>query len=151
MVTSKTNEVRPHVASVLSVDRDRIHMSLQDVDEWVAYGKKSAISNFILIHHLTVIPSISVILFSTDAKIVPEGTDAEIRCNGWMRFILDGNQARLLLQFREIFNAMLYRWLENARFHSATAEEAQLVKVLVTVLEEEDDVEANIRSKHPTI
>lgn len=66
----------------------------------------------------------------------------------WISFIVDDTEATLLLQLRQKFASMFVKFLRNPIDFQMTNKEQATLKVLLDVLQEEDDIEKYLK-EHP--
>lgn len=74
-------------------------------------------------------------------------TDAVLNIDDWISFIIDETEASLLFQLRQKFASIFIKFLRNPVAFQMTNKEAAMLKVLLEVITEEDDIEQFVKTK----
>lgn len=74
-------------------------------------------------------------------------SDAVLSIDDWISFIIDETEASLVFQLRQKFNSMFVKFLRNPVSFQMTNKEAAMLKTLLEVICEEDDIEQFVKRK----
>lgn len=136
-IISKHCIAEPHISSVFYEEKMRNILYSSDC---IVYGQLHEISARNLASQISMVPSISVILFSNQLMI----TNTGIQCNGWLNFKVDGEYTRHIVRLHSILNKTFSRFLHDL---VRTDEDEHILKTIITILFEEDGIEKRMRSQ----
>lgn len=74
-------------------------------------------------------------------------SDVVLNIDDWIKFVVDETEASLIFQLRQKFASMFVKFLRNPVSFQMTNKEAAMLKVLLEVICEEDDIEQFVKVK----
>lgn len=110
------------------------------LSEFIVYGEISNISGYDLLSQIVMVPSISVILFSNQLKMMQQ---TQIQCNEWLNFDA-GQHAMPIIKLHSLLNKLFQRWLQN---FARTSEDDKILDIVLRILFEEEAIEKRIRTQ----
>lgn len=136
-IISKHCIAKPHMSSVFY---EREMRNILYSSDCIVYGQLHEISARNLASQITMVPSISVILFSNQLMITHTG----IQCNAWLNFNVDEEHARHIVRLHSVLNKTFSRFLHDL---VRTDEDENILKFIIRILFEEDGIEKRMRSQ----
>lgn len=110
------------------------------MSEFIVYGGISNISSHDLLSQIVMVPSVSVILFSNQLKMMQQ---TQIQCNEWLNFDA-GQYAMPIIKLHSLMNKVFQRWLQD---FARTSEDDKILDIVLRILFEEDSIEKLIRTQ----